>query len=133
MDKASSYFKSSLYSAGFVSKADADAQLRCFAFLEQSLSALQREIDAGGASNTHQTSPASSVVGMLKNQQVILQSAHDIMTSFKGSFAIKKADRFWEHWDGCKKVAYEMLEGRDRSKEEFEAKMAELEDGRYLK
>lgn len=135
MEKASTFFKSSLYSAGYVSKSDADAQTRCFEYLVEALAFLQKEIDS--ASNEHQTSPRgmppTNAAGMLKNQQVILQSSHDILDSFKGSFVLKKAQRFWESWDGCKRVAYEIYEGRDKSKEEFEKKMGQLEEGRYLK
>lgn len=137
MEKASSFFKSSLYSAGYVSKADADAQTKCFEYLVEALAFLQKEIDTAASSNAHQTNPMgmppTNAVGMLKNQQVILQSSHDILNSFKGSFVLKKAQRFWESWDGCKRVAYEIYEGRDKSKQDFEKKMGQLEEGRYLK
>lgn len=134
MDKISSAVKSSLYSAGYVSKSDAAAQTRCFDFLEQSLTSIQKEIDAGGANNSHQARalPEDDVIGMLKNEKLILQSAHDLMKPFAGSFALKKAEKFWELWDGSKKVAYEMFEGRDKSAQEYQDRIESLEHGRYL-
>lgn len=126
-----------MYQAGLVPYADTVAQDRCFTYLADSISKLETEISSQGKLNSHQTSstgaPPDNLVGLLKNQLLVLTSARDMMAPFKGSFAIKKTQRFWESWDGIKKVAFEMQEGRDKSKEEFEDRVSELEEGRYLK
>lgn len=137
MDKANAYIKSSFYNMGYVTRADVLAQARCFTYLDSALAQIQAELDAASSpdnadAHPHQTTPQEEL-NILDNQKTVLQSSRNLMASFKESYVLKKAEKFWEHWDKCKKVAFEMKEGMDKSKEEFEDRVNELEQGRYLK
>jgi hypothetical protein len=135
LNKASAYINKSMYNAGFYPKADYNAQLRCFAYLEKAIVAVDGHIqDAEKAEQSTKSprgEPADDIAGLYKNQRVILTSARDMMASFQGSLSVKKADRFWETWDGCKKIAFEMVEGRDQPEGSFAQQLNELEEGRY--
>lgn len=137
LNKASAYLNKSMYNAGFYPKADYNAQLRCFAYLEKAIVAVDNQIkaaeEAEPSAKPASGEPADNIVGLYKNQRLILTSARDMMASFQGSLSVKKADRFWETWDGCKKIAFEMVEGLDQPEGSFAQRLNELEEGRYIK
>lgn len=134
LNKANAYLNKSMYNVGFYPKADYNAQLRCYAYLEKAIDAVNSQIHAAeenSSTTSKRGQPSENIVGLYKNQLLILTSARDMMKSFQGSLSVKKADRFWETWDGCKKIAFEMVEGRDQPEGSFAKQLIELEDGRY--
>lgn len=117
------------YMAGFVPGDDSKAQKRCYEYLVEAQTQMERKIDSMDDVWVEPGAPTGEdPKSMLKNQHRVIKETTDLVSNAEGRRGWRYAKKFWTYWDKVKVSAIKFLEDDDVN---VDNKIAELEEGRY--